>query len=386
VLFSAACGGGNSSTSTTTTTTNNGVKKRAFLLNQFFSRIDIIDAEKDLFTGATITVDSQPQIMLVLSNKQTLVYSSSNNGIALVDNALETNAGSFKALPGATESIVVTPDNKFAYAAIPSTGKIAILDLVAKTDPTVIPSDTTNIPGVRRLVMSKNGSTILAFSDNSDSVTFIDTANSNAITTKAGFDRPYTAVFSSDDSKAFVLNCGRECGGTSAGIVPVDISTKLLNNTVALPAATIAVSDGTNLYVAGTDVVANVGRVSIVNLSSLAATPVASSISDGLHTSMAVASNGKVYIGSKACSNSAGNCLSVLDTTKQPATASKIVGIVPGNPAFGDVQAITPIKSRNVVYVIQNGVLQVYDTTTDLPQTTPTILVTGKAIDVKEVD
>jgi hypothetical protein len=55
-------------------------------------------------------------------------------------------------------------------------------------------------------------------------------------------------------------------------------------------------------------------------------------------------------------------------------------------PAFGDVQAITPIKNRTVVYIIQGGVIEVYDTTTDLPQTNPTILVTGKVVDVKEVD
>jgi hypothetical protein len=381
VLISAGCGGNNSGSTSATTPVGTTLKKRAFLLNQFFAAIDIIDAEKDLFSGKTITVDAQPQIMLVLSNKQTLIYQASGNGIALIDNTLETNAGSIVGLPGATESIVVTPDNLFAYAAIPSTGKIAVVDLTAKTV-TSIPADTAapaTIPGVRRLVMTKNGNTILAFSDNADTVTFVDRTNSNAVSQPVGgFDRPYTAVISSDDTKAYVLNCGRECGGTSAGIVPVTLTTKALSNAIAVGGATVAVADSTNLYVAGTDVVKKVGTLDVVNLSTLVDTPVTTPISDGLHTTMALAANNKLYIGSRACTNSGGQCLSVFEIGKPSAT------IISG--AIGDVQAITPIKNRTVVYVIQNGLLKVYDTATDTPQTTPTILVTGKVVDVKEVD
>jgi hypothetical protein len=386
VLISAGCGGGSSDSSTTTPKAQTTLTKRAFLLNQFFSTIQIIDAQKDLFSGATIAVDAQPQIMQVLSNKQTLVYSGSNNAVTLVDNATESNPGAFKALPGATESIVVTPDNKLAYAAIPSTGKIAILDLVAKTDATVIPTDSSTIAGVRRLVMTKNGNTILAFSDNSDSVTFIDVAHGNAITTIGGFNRPFTALISSDDSKAYVLNCGLECGGSAAGVAVVDLTSKAITTAVPLRAATLAVADNSNLYVAGTDVSTHTGILSVISLSSLVPPATTQTISDGLHTTMALASNNKLYIGSRACSNSGstgGLCLSVYDIGKQSAT---IIAGTTNSPAVGDVQAITPIKNRNAVYVIQNGLLSVYDSATDTPQATPTILVTGKVIDVKEVD
>jgi hypothetical protein len=239
--------------------------------------------------------------------------------------------------------------------------------------------------------MTKNGTTILAFADNSNSVSFVDTAHSNAITSTGGFDRAFTAVISSDDAKAFVLNCGKECGGASAGVAVVNLSNKTLTSTIPVKAATVAIADSSNLYVAGTDVTNSQGQFSVISLSTLAPPTTTLTISDGLHTTMGLGANNKLYVGSRACTTSAGKCLSVVDISKQPPVASVLNGIpatptTPGNPAFGDVAAITPIKNRTVVYIIQGGVVQVYDTTTDLPQATPTILVTGKVVDVKEVD
>jgi hypothetical protein len=378
LLGSIGCGGTGSTTSTVSTAI---VPKRAFLLNQFASAVHIVDAEKDLITGLPISI-SQPEIIVVLSNKTSLIFSSSG-GLSIIDNATQVAAAPFTGLSSPTESIVVTPDAKFAYAALPAIGKIAVVDLVAKTAPTLIPADPATIPGVRRLVMTKSGTTILAFADNSDSVSFVDTANSNAITTKAGFDRAYSAVISSDDANAYVLNCGKECGGTQAGITPVALSAKTLGTKVNVKAATVGIADSTNLYVAGTDVTTNQGQLTVVTLSSLTPSPTVSVISDGLHTTMGIGANSKLYIGSKACTNAGGKCLSVFDISKSAAT---IISGLSSNPAFGDVQAITPIKNRNVVYIIQNGVIQVYDTSTDLPQAVPTILVSGKVVDVKEVD
>ncbi|MCU1287351.1 MAG: hypothetical protein JWO13_3701 [Acidobacteriales bacterium] len=385
VLASSGCGGSSNSTSTTSNLTI--AKKRAFLLNQFTGSIDVIDVEKDITVNQPIGVGSQPTIMQVLSNKKTLVYSSANGSLSIVDNATET-ASALTSLSAPTESIVVSPDAKFAYAAQPALGKIAVVDLTATTPTvTLIPADTAtpaSLPNVRRLAITKSGSAILGFSDNSDTVAFVDTASANAVTTKPGFDRPYTAVFSSDDATAYVLNCGKECGGVSAGVTPVTLGTKTLGTKVNVKAATVAALDGSNLYVAGTDVTTNLGQLSVLSLASLTPTSqTALTISDGLHTTMALGANNKLYIGSRACTNSGGKCLSVYDTGKQTAT---ILTGTTNSPAFGDVQAITPIKNRTVVYIIQNGVIQVYDTTTDLPQAIPTILVSGKTVDVKEVD
>jgi hypothetical protein len=387
LLVSVGCGGSSSSSSTTTTGTVSATK-RAFLLNQFSSAVQIIDAQKDLIVGTPIPI-SQPQILVVMSNQKSLVYSGNTGGLSIIDNTTESTPGAFATLQAPTESIVVTPDARFAFAALPALGKIAVVDLsaAAGTTPTLIPGDPATIPGVRRLVMTKSGSMILAFSDTFNAVTYIDPANTSAILSVGGnsFDRPYTAVISSDDTKAYVLNCGKECGGTSAGIAVVDLSRKSVTSTVPLRAATAGIADANNLYVAGTDISANppTGQLSVLPLSTLTPPLNPLPIGDGLHTTMGLGANNKLYIGARACTNSGGRCLWVYDISKS--TASMITGNT-NAPAFGDVQAITPIKNRSVVYIIQGGVIEVYDTTTDLPQTNPTILVSGKVVDVKEVD
>ena len=69
-------------------------------------------------------------------------------------------------------------------------------------------------------------------------------------------------------------------------------------------------------------------------------------------------------------------CLSIFNTIN-PA-----VEIPPDN---GDVTGLQSIKGRNVVYVVENGELRIYDTTTN--QLGPTqIDISGQAIDVKLVD
>ena len=54
-------------------------------------------------------------------------------------------------------------------------------------------------------------------------------------------------------------------------------------------------------------------------------------------------------------------------------------------PANGDVTGIQPIANRHVVYLVQGGELQIYDTTTDKLQATQ-INIIGQAVDVKTID
>jgi len=63
-------------------------------------------------------------------------------------------------------------------------------------------------------------------------------------------------------------------------------------------------------------------------------------------------------------------------------------------PSEGDVTAIQPIPGRQVVYVIQNGSLAIYDTTTDKLQVSPNnglnnsgqVDIVGQPFDLKLVD
>jgi hypothetical protein len=162
-----------------------------------------------------------------------------------------------------------------------------------------------------------------------------------------------------------------------------------------VPAATVGLLQGTQLFVAGTQTGAG-GVLTVLNLTSglpsvscVAATPVNClmlAITDGYHTGMQMGANGRLFVGSKACNGIGGDgiCLSILDSAKMQVVPT------PNNTPVGNVTGITPIPNRNVVYVCQGGFLRVYDTTTDQletfpsPEAQPNVI--GQAVDVKVVD
>src|SRR5439155_25330803 len=116
---------------------------------------------------------------------------------------------------------------------------------------------TLGIPGARFLVPSPDGSKILVISDSANAVTLLDPSlitTGNPLTPISGtFDKPVGAVFSADGSKAYVLNCGPECGGIAASISVVDIAGSAPAVQVPVPGgATAAMLQGTSLFVAGT--------------------------------------------------------------------------------------------------------------------------------------
>jgi hypothetical protein len=114
-------------------------------------------------------------------------------------------------------------------------------------------------------------------------------------------------------------------------------------------------------------------------------------IADGYHDRMQLSQNGQLYIGSHSCTNinvSGGEvrgCLSVFNTN------SPSVVIPPNN---GDVTGLQQITSRDVVYVVQNGGLGIYDTDTNQLQVTPgnsqndngQVDIVGQLYDVKLVN
>jgi hypothetical protein len=109
-------------------------------------------------------------------------------------------------------------------------------------------------------------------------------------------------------------------------------------------------------------------------------------IPDGIHDRIALGSNGKLFVGARACSNTGSQaCLAIYDT------ASNTVVIHPpllgpsGTPILGDVTAIEPIPNRSIVYVCEGGELNIYNTTNSSRQTNPAIDIVGQAVDVKEV-
>jgi hypothetical protein len=396
-----SCGNYNSPSSGRTGSTS-GIKKRAFVSNNFQNQLDIVNAANDTINTTlttttagtttsvpanTITSGSGPaQMVLTADKKLTLVFDQGANTIAVIVNATEANAGLIP-LPNFTESFVVAPDNATVYAAVPNvpqTGQTAgAVEVLSATNVTL--TNTIPVPRARRLVLSHNGNKLLVFADGTDQMWVVDTAAKTA-TAVTGFDRPVSGVFSSDDSKAYILNCGRECGSKAPPPAPPAKVTELdMANTpgdcsscqsVAVSAATVGLLDSSgNLYVAGT--AAGGGKLDVVNSSNLTVSKSGVAISDGTHTIMKLGANSKLFVASRTCSNTLQGCLSIFDTAPGSAVTSAAGG--------GDVTGIEPVSDRSVVYVIEGGELVIYDTATGKPQTTQ-IDIVGKALDVRVVD
>jgi hypothetical protein len=413
-----------------------GIKFRAFVSNPLRPNpaggtvpvLEVIDAAKDVLSGFIVNMTgagNQPGLMALSPNKKfTLVFSASGNALSVANNSTEIVAptpsgASSIALPDATESMVVGADNSTAYAAVrnaPVSGQPGVLGAVEVVSLSAgAISATIPVPNARYLVMSHNGNRMLVFGDNQNTVTVISpsligtntdprtivcpdgTPQVNvaacASTTGPVFDHPVWGIFSSDDSTAYILNCGLQCGGTAAGISVLDMNTNTAGTPLPVAAATIGLLSESTLYVAGTPpsqpctsgtAAPTCGTLEVVDLNSMAITASAE-ITDGYHTRMEMGSNGQLFVGARSCTSlipggsnadETRGCLSIFNTND-----SSVV-IPPDN---GDVTGIEPIPSRNVVYVVENGELQIYDTTTDKLQSTQ-ISITGQAIDVKVVD
>jgi len=239
---------------------------------------------------------------------------------------------------------------------MPTISQVAVLALTA-TPITVtnIPATLANcaatnncLPGAHRVVLSHNNSKLLVFNEGLDQFEVINTSDNSVKTvTGTGLDRPSYAVFSADDSKAYILNCGRECGGTQASVSVLDTTALTISQTVPVDAATIGTSDTNNLYVAGTG--PNGGSATVLPLSSLTAgKPI--SIGNGFHQVITLFQN-KIIIGARTCST---GCMSIAD----PAAGTAVV-----DSPKGDVTSITAITPRKVVYATEGGEVRIYDLT-----------------------
>jgi hypothetical protein len=421
-----SCGGYKNSSSSSSGSTATGLKFRAFVSQDVEvtsglarASLIVVDALKDrqakLITPGTLGASFPPGMMVVSNNRQlTLAVSSTGTSVEIVNNSTESVTGSINLpAPGSTESVVISVDAAVGYAAVPAApiplgppGGIVVLNLTSGGVNGTVP-----VPGAHYVVQNGEGSKLLVFGDNSNSVTIVSPFNilpgqqdftcpARLCTVVPGFDRPVFGFFSSDNTQAWILNCGPECGGTQASVQVLD----LVNGTAGPPTpipggATVGFVKNQTLYVAGTAAVGSgnetcsggtpvqCGRLTVVDLPSMTVTGVATGleIPDGYHTHMDMSGNGQLFVGSRNCTNivpvNPGDpqrgCLAIVNTT------SGNVVIPPDN---GDVTGLQPITNRTVVYVVEGGELRIYDTTTDKIYTTTSIDVFGHAVDVKLVD
>jgi hypothetical protein len=381
----------------------------------------LIDGWIDTLGRGGVTAGSSPGLMAISPDRSILLaFDSSSNKVYVTNTKTEASTGSIQ-LPGATISIAIPVDSS-AYAAVPSApligsspGAVVAMNLASGGV-----AATISVPYAQRVVSNPSGTQLLVFSNDSDSVTVVSpqlVSTGNPVTaTVPGFDRPVNAIYSSDGSTAYILNCGAQCGGMQASVQIIDFST-----TPPTPGAKVLVNGATDgylsdstLYVAGLGtptgpLCASItsaahtaaqycGYLDIVNLNTMQDpyynNPTSEiAITNGYHDRIDLSSNGQLFVGSYGCT-SIGNvnatppqgevrgCLAIYNTT---------TGAVVIPPDNGDVTGLQSFSSRYVEYVAEGGNLRVYDTTIDsllINQyiETGTITVTGQVIDMRAID
>lgn len=415
----------NSAIGSTTVANPATIRVHVFVSNPLFPSgtatsgvLNVVDGQLDLISPNVVSVSTtspQPGMLVLFPNKRfTAVFGASNSSISTVNNISQSlsegSSGTTTSitLPGFTESIVIAPDNVTGFAAVPTApvtpgtgqppGLVEMLDMSSNTITAGIP-----VPGAHYLAQTHNGNRLVVLGSRPDTITMIAPSAVGTSTDprtdiqNSLFDHPVWAIISDDDSTAYILNCGPQCGGTTASVTVVDLNSSTVGPSIPVDAATYGLLSGTTLYVAGTKPGANTcagsstlaptcGEISVVNLASMTVTATAT-ITDGYHNRMALGPNNQLFIGAHTCSNvnvpASGSasgevrgCLSIFDTGKSTV-------VFP--PKTGDVTGIQPISNRAVVYVVQNGQLNIYDTTTDKLQTTQVDIV-GQAVDVRQID
>ncbi len=421
--FLAGCGSSSSSTPSSTPAPT-GIKKRVLVSNQQSGAVNIIDASKDVPSSKTIGASAPTK--MVTAGGQTAIIDSSTPQVTIFDNT--TEAVTFAPLlADLANDIVITPDGKTVWVAEANNGFVQSIDTASGVVTASVP-----VPSVKRLALSPNGTRLLAFSNNPQGLVgpkptpdifknaffVIDTTSANTTHTATPIllspgDQPFSAVFNTSETQAFILNCGSGCGGNDGALppaVPVPTAPSVLsvdftNPTaavqgarLAVPAATVGLLSNGNMFIAGTTsptatVSPGTGFLSVVSVASLTPVGTPLQITDGQHTLMVSASNSRLFIGSQGCTpgpiqanNTIQGCLTIVNIANPAAPAATI----PFESSFRqnfNVTAIQPISNRNIVYVCEGGELDFIDTTTNAISTSITpIDIVGAAFGAAQID
>jgi hypothetical protein len=218
------------------------------------------------------------------------VYAMGDGSLTIINYATEKTSGSVSGLNGLSQSVFLTRNQAFAFAASQSQHVFSVADRNAGR------GYSLSLPGVYRVSVNPGGSVALAFVQNSNYVYYPMKLTGEQQATYAGgpanwpkaavdcepldspgfclfqaqspdnidstgtyygapltFDRPTKAIFSADGSTAYILSCGPECGGTTSGYTPLPIApmillpgqaSGLLPTTAALSTMKVAIPGG----------------------------------------------------------------------------------------------------------------------------------------------
>jgi hypothetical protein len=373
--------------------------------------LPILDSLRDIrsniqntipFFSISGSVGTVPSLILNFPSEiHGYVYSTGSDGaLSLVNYGTETATASGSTFVGAT-SIATPPQGGHIYATIPTTGQLIIVDSTSTAG-----TYPLNIPNVYRVGVNTGDTVVLAMVRNSDIVYRVIKLNTNQYPTSTAaiaalgavdcepfnlpiycavpvnvgstphaFDRPVGVYFSLDGISAYILNCGPECGDTSAsaqssvtflqqsalnvnsyttGTTP---DTNAFTANVPVPGGvTAAVSNGTTLYVSGQQLQPDglwAGNLTAINLANnTASAPV--SISDGNHTKMLFADDNTLWIGSQLCATGERAHQASLGVTTQAANYNCLTSFNMGTSTASIVPAVVSQGSTPVPVLYPN--------------------------------
>jgi hypothetical protein len=383
-------------------------------------------------SGASVSL---PLTIQNMPEEQTgAIYNAGNGSLSIISYSTEKQSTSVSGSPA--PSIFISRSLKYVLSADQSAHYAVI------NDQTLGRTLALNLPGVYRVSLNASASIGLAFVQNSNtaySIVHLTGAQQTAaaqsadpqhyqpagalqpaqdcepqnlpiycafpVTTPAGtsFDRPVKALFSPDGSNIYVLDCGPECGGKTAGITTIPITTASINNgglgpsglnlqanaNYAIPGgATNAIGNGNTLYIAGQSIQSDgylAGNLTVFSFTNnrIAGTY---SIADGSHNKMLFADDNTLFIGAQECQSgeryhlspdSSAGCLTLFNTSNNAVSLDTYKG---------DLTGIADVEGLHKIYVAEGGQIYIYSTTTFAALDNSNVTVVGTASDVAYMD
>jgi hypothetical protein len=393
------------------------------------------------------------------------VYGSGDGSFSVINYQKETFSGSAGTVNGLSSSIFLTRSQAFVFAANQQAETFTVID--KSTGKTY----TLSLPGVYKVSVNPGGSEALAFVQNSNYAYYprkLQSSESNSLAayyqanhtwpapyvdcqpqnlptmclaqmqdsagTPLTFDRPVKAVFSSDGSTAYVLNCGAECGGKTSSVTILPTAPLILQSgqqsgslpsagslsqvTLATPGGSSnALVDGNTVYVMGQQLMPDGyfgGHLTVLDYSNYhTGSPISTSnpvnivgtysVSDGAAgraTKMILADDNTLWLGTVRCTEgerfnnpssqvpagSGYGCLTMFNISTN--TVANI------EPFQGDLTGIAAVISLHKVYIAEGGQVYIYSTVNS-GSFSPTngaainnfyVTVTGTAFDVAYMD
>jgi hypothetical protein len=395
------------------------------------------------FTG------SLPQTIQNMPEEQIgLVYGAGDGSFTSANYATEKTGLPIKIPGGLSSSIFIDRPRDFVYATNGTTHVVSVVDELNGT------SYVLNVPNAFRVSVNPGGTLALVFVQNSAqpanstigvtpsdlfsvySIVGLTADQQQAAATSsdpqhylnaqdcepqnlpafcafpvstgpnASFDDPIKAVFSPDGSTAYVLDCGPECGGTTAGVTTIPITQGSLNtntsgakgialvaqNNIAVTGgATNAIFNGNTMYLAGQQLQPDglfEGFLSILDTQTGQLTG-SFGISDGTHNKMVFGDENTLWIGSSQClagetykkAQATGGtmygCLTMFNTATNSVTLDSYKG---------DATGIASVTTLNKVYTAEGGQVYIYNTSDMSQRDNSNVTISGTAADVAYMD